>query len=662
MHIIGYTLLYLGLFISAFSLIAIVVGYKKKDNRWMESARGGILSLLLIAGSAGFLLFYILGTGQFQFKYVASYTNESLPMVYKLTAFWAGNEGSLLLWVILLCAATGMVIFSKLKTNPLIPYVSGVLLLNILFFFIVLVFTSNPFKVTGTIPDDGLGLNPMLQHPGMILHPLAIFLGYVSLTVPFSFAIASLALKRADGEWIQLTRKWILASWLFLTIGNLLGAWWAYQELGWGGYWAWDPVENSSFLPWLTVTALVHSVMMQERKKMLGLWNISLLFISYLLTFFGTFLVRTGIVTSVHAYTDLGIGNYFFTFLFLMTVLSLYLIITRYEIIKKETNPIETYFSKESSFLLNNLILAVAAFAVLWGTLYPLLSNFFTGTRVNVGEQYFTKVMAPIMLTLIVLMAVCPLIAWNKAHVKKFLKNMIWPLTAGLLSGCVLFAMGLRGVFAIIGLSCTVTMFATHVQEFISGIRARRKVKKENVFLSGWKLLMKNRHRYCGYLVHIGVAFLAIGIISSHAYSQEVLKTVHTGDSFSIGDYQLTFRGLTRFSENDKEIVAANMEIKYKGQNIGMIQPGQVSYKSWPQPIAKVDIKQYRFQDIYVVLSAWENANKATFQANLNPFVSWIWIGGIIMVLGTLFSLISRRGMHPRVYKVSAPRLVNTDE
>mgnify|MGYP001220143825 CR=1 FL=1 len=656
MHIIGYTLLCLGIFVSAFSLIANVIGYKKKDKRWLKSARGGILSLLLIAGSAGFLLFCLLGTGQFQFKYVASYTNESLPLVYKLTAFWAGNEGSLLLWVILLCITAGMVIFSNHIQNQLIPYVSCVLLLNILFFFIVIFFTSNPFEVTDTIPIDGLGLNPMLQHPGMIFHPLAIFLGYVCLTVPFSFAVASLAANRADGEWIQLTRRWILASWLFLTIGNLLGGWWAYQELGWGGYWAWDPVENSSFLPWLTMTALLHSVMIQERKGMLRLWNMSLIIISYLLTLFGTFLVRSGILTSVHAFSDSGIGNYFLAFLFLMTVLSLYLLITRYEIIKKEANPIESYFSKESSFLLNNLILVASAFAVFWGTLYPLLSEVFTGTRVNVGPPYFNKVMAPIMLALIVLMAACPLIAWKKAHVKKFLRNFTWPLAAGLLSSCILFAAGLRGILAIIGLSCTVTMFASHVQEFVNGIRARRKVKKENVLLSSWKLLMKNRRRYGGYIVHIGVAFLALGVISSHAYSQEVLKTVQTGDNFSIGDYQLTFKGLTEVIENDKGIVAADVEIAYKGKYLGMVQPEKVFYETWPEPTSEVAIKEHRFQDIYVVLSSWESLNKATFQVKLNPFVSWIWSGGIIMMIGTLFSLIGGTRINNRVYKFSSSK------
>lgn len=640
MYVIGNTALYLGIIISLYALIANIAGVRKENNRLLESARGSVLALVFLSSIASFLLLYILGTSQFQYKYVASYTSENLPLVYKLTAFWAGNAGSLLLWLFLLCVYTGLLVFSKKKRNPMIPYASSVLLLNILFFFLVIVTTSNPFEMTGIVPADGKGLNPMLQHPGMILHPVALYLGYVGLAVPFSFAISALMLKRMDAEWISLTRRWTLVAWLFLTLGNIIGGWWSYLELGWGGYWAWDPVENASFLPWLTVTAFLHSMMIQERKGMLKTWNLSLVILSYVLTLFGTFLVRSGILTSVHAFGEGKLGTYFLVFMAVMLVLSIYIVMTRYQLIKKETNLVNSYFSKEGSFLINNLILVAGAFAVFWGTMYPLISEVLTGTKVNVGPPYFIKVMAPIMLGLIILMAVCPVIAWQKATMKRFLKNMVWPLAAGVVTAIILVALGIKGAFAIIGLSCTVSMFVTHIQEFILGISARRKVTKENIFKAARNLMMKNQRRYGGYIVHIGIAVLAIGVISSHAYSSEILETVQAGKSFAIGEYELTFQSLSEHMEQGNGIVVADMDVKYKGKEIGKVQPKKVFYETWPEPSTEVALRTNWSQDLYVVLSSWENRDKATFQVKINPFVSWIWTGGGIMVIGIIITLI----------------------
>lgn len=643
MFVLGNTVLYLGVFISAYALIANIVGIKTKNNKWIESARGGILSLVLLSSVASFLLLYLLGTSQFQFKYVASYTSENLPLVYKLTAFWAGNAGSLLLWLLSLCIYTGILVFSKIKRNPMMPYSTSILLLNILFFFIVIVTTSNPFEMTDIIPTDGKGLNPMLQNPGMVLHPVTLYLGYVGLAIPFAFAIAALLMKRVDAEWIKVTRKWTLVAWLFLTLGNIIGGWWSYLELGWGGYWAWDPVENASFLPWLTVTALLHSVMIQERKGMLQTWNIFLVIISYLLTLFGTFLVRSGVITSVHAFGDTTIGKYFLTYMSFMLLLSIYVVMTRYHLIKKERNTIEAYLSKESSFLLNNLILVAGAFAVFWGTIYPLISEVLTGTKVNVGPPYFIKVMTPILLLLIIVMAICPLIAWQKATIKKTLQGLIWPLAAGLVTGTILSVTGIKGVFAIIGIFCTVVMFTTHIQEYVRSIQSRRKITKENVFTAMWKLVGKNQRRYGGYLVHIGIAILAIGVICSHAYSSEVIKTVETGENFKIGQYYIQFNGLSERVEKGNGIVIADMDVKYRGKSIGKIKPKKIYYETWPEPSTEVAIKANLYQDLYIVLSSWESKDKVTFQVKVNPFVSWIWAGGGIMVLGSLLALIGGR-------------------
>ncbi|MGM0903295.1 MAG: heme lyase CcmF/NrfE family subunit [Bacillota bacterium] len=649
MYLIGNITLYLGIAIAVYAIVANIVGIKKHDNKWIESARGGVLSLVFVSLLASFLLLYLLGTSQFQFEYVAAYTSLNLPMVYKLTAFWAGNAGSLLLWTVLLCIYAGILVYSKEKRNPLMPYVSIILLLNILFFFVVMVLGGNPFAMTEVIPTDGKGLNPMLQHPGMVLHPITLYLGYVGLAIPFAFAIGALILKRVDAEWIKLTRRWTITAWLFLTLGNIIGGWWAYLELGWGGYWAWDPVENASFLPWLTASAFLHSVMIQERKGMLKTWNISLIILSYILTLFGTFLVRSGVLTSVHAFGSGPLGTYFLIFMAFMMLLSIYIVTTRYQLIKKDSIPIETYFSKESSFLLNNLILVTGAFAVFWGSMYPLISEAVTGTKINVGPPYFNSVMAPILLLLILLMAVCPLIAWQKATVDRFMKNVIWPLAAGIVSAIILILMGVKGTFAIIGLASTVFMFATHVQEFVQGTRARMKATKENVLKAVYKLTRKNQRRYGGYIVHIGIAIIAIGVIASHAYSEEVLKTVETGESITIGNYELTFKGLSEVTKNGNGIVSADLETVYKGKNVGSIHPEKVFYETWPEPSTEVAIKTNFTEDLYVVLSSWENRDKVTLQVKVNPFVTWIWIGGIIMVIGTAFALIGGKPTSSRV-------------
>lgn len=640
MYLIGNIALILGIVISLYSLAANIIGIKRNDRKWLESARGGILSLAFVTSISAFLLFYILGTSQFQFKYVAAYTNNQLPLVYKLAAFWAGNAGSLLLWVFLLSIYAAVIVLNKKKQNNMIPYVSNILLLNMLFFYIVMIFNANPFEMTEMIPADGKGLNPMLQNPGMVIHPVTLYMGYVGLAVPFAYAIAALLMKKMDAGWIKLTRRWTLTAWLFLTIGNIVGGWWAYLELGWGGYWAWDPVENASFLPWLTVSAFLHSVMIQERKNMLRTWNISLIILSYILSLFGTFLVRSGILTSVHAFGDSNLGTYFLIFMGFMMIFAIYVVITRYQLIKKESRPIEAYFSKESSFLLNNFILVAAAFAVFFGTMYPLISETLTGTKVNVGAPYFNKVMAPIMLALLFLMAICPLISWQKAVFERFIKSTLAPLIVALLFAGLLAAMGVKGIYAIIGLTVTVFMFNVHLAEFWRGIKARRKATKEGFMKAAFQLTRKNQRRYGGYIVHIGIAVIAVGVISSNAYSEEMMKTVNQGESFIFGNYELTFNELTETQEKGNGIVAADIDVKYKGKSNGTIHPEKIFYGTWPEPSSEVAIKTNWKEDLYVVLSSWESKEKVTFVVKVNPFVSWIWAGGILMMIGTAIALI----------------------
>ncbi|WP_053367448.1 heme lyase CcmF/NrfE family subunit [Bacillus sp. FJAT-27245] len=641
MYIVGNASLILGILLSAYILAATAMGIRSQSQQWLGSARGGVFGVLLVSISASSLLLYFLAAGKYEYTYVASYTNESLPLIYKLSAFWAGNAGSLLFWTLLLSMYTAIIAFSK--NSKYTPYVLAVLSMNLLFFFGVLLGLANPFELSETIPADGNGLNPMLQNPGMVVHPVTLYLGYVGLAVPFAFAMASLMIKSMDSAWLRLTRKWTLASWMFLTAGNLIGAWWAYVELGWGGYWAWDPVENASFMPWLTVSALLHSVMIQERKNMLRKWNLFLVILSYGLTLFGTFLVRSGILTSVHAFADSSLGTYFFIFLSFMVLFAAYMVVSRYRLINNGSVPVTTYFSKENSFLLNNYILLAAAFAVFWGTIFPLVSETFLGVKINTGAPYFKQVMGPILLSLILLMAICPAIPWEKASLSRFLRQISLPLGLSVLFAVFLAGSGVNGLFAIIGISACVFMLATHAMEIILAVRARRKATSENAATALLKLFTKNRRRYGGYLVHIGVGVLAVGIISSQAYPLELIKTVNKGESFTIGSYELTFNSFNKVKKADRDIIFAEMGVAYKGEKLAPVHPEKIYYDNWAEPSTEVAVKSRWNEDLYVVLSSWETKNKITVLARVNPFVSWIWTGGYIMLAGILVALSGRR-------------------
>ncbi|WP_409270976.1 heme lyase CcmF/NrfE family subunit [Neobacillus sp. SCS-31] len=637
MYIVGNLSLILGIVLSAYTIAATVKGIRSQSLQWIGSARGGIFGVFLVSLSASGLLLYFLASGQYEYTYVASYTNESLPLIYKLSAFWAGNAGSLLFWTLLLSLYTGIIAFSK--KNNYTPYVLAVLAMNLLFFFVVLLALANPFEQSDTIPADGNGLNPMLQNPGMVVHPVTLYLGYVGLAVPFAFAMASLMIKRMDSAWLRLTRKWTLAAWMFLTAGNLIGAWWAYVELGWGGYWAWDPVENASFMPWLTVSALLHSVMIQERKNMLIKWNLFLVILSYGLTLFGTFLVRSGILTSVHAFADSSMGRYFFIFLSFMVLFAAYMVVSRNRLINNRSVPVTSYFSKENSFLLNNYILLGSAFAVFWGTIFPLVSETFLGSKINTGAPYFNKVMAPILLALILLMAVCPVIPWEKASLSRFLKQIRLPLGLSVLFSGFLAASGVNGLFPVIGISACMFMLATHAIEIIRAVRARRRATAENVAVALLKLFSKNRRRYGGYIVHIGIGVLAVGIISSQAYPLELIKTLNKGESFTIGSYELTFNSFNKVKKTDRDVIFTEMGVVYKGERLSPVHPEKIYYDNWAEPSTEVAVKSRWNEDLYVVLSSWETKNKITVLARVNPFISWIWTGGYIMLAGILIAL-----------------------
>ncbi len=639
MHIIGNLSIYLALALSVYALIIFILGIYKQDQRLVDSGKAATLAVFILTSIAMFLMLILLGTSQFQFEYVASYTSTDLPLVYKLAALWAGNSGSLLLWTFFLTMYTVMVAYSKkLKNNPMVPYISSILLGNTIFFYIILGFVTKPFGLLDFVPQEGRGLNPMLQDPGMILHPVTLYLGYVGFAVPFAFAITALILKTTDAFWLRMTRRWTIIAWCFLTLGNVIGGWWAYLELGWGGYWAWDPVENASFMPWLTATAYLHSVMIQERKGMLKVWNISLIILTYALTIFGTFLVRSGVLTSVHAFGDTNIGSYFLIFLALVVIFSLYVLMSRYHLLKQDNGQFESLLSKESSFLVNNLILVGGTFAVFWGTIFPLVSEAVRGYKVTVGIPFFNAVMSPILLGLIFVMAICPLIAWQRSTVKNLRDNFLVPAIISIVIAGLLVGLGMRAAYPILAYGLISFMLLTHLLEIYRGINARRKVTKEAYPIALYRLMVRNRRRYGGYIIHFGIGLMAIGIVGS-AFDQETMQTVPKGETIEIQDYVLTYEYLAQRREGVNDVVFANIHVQKGGKDIGYIQPERLFFANWEEPHTQVAVHSTLREDLYVVLSGWESDERATFVIKVNPLVQWVWIGSYVLVIGSIFAV-----------------------
>ncbi|WP_409270620.1 heme lyase CcmF/NrfE family subunit [Neobacillus sp. SCS-31] len=651
MYLFANATIYVGLALAVYALLVTTYGIAVKNQKLVNSGKGAVIGLFISTALAMASLFYLLATSQFQFEYVNDYTSSELPVIYKLTALWAGNSGSLLLWTFFLTLYIVMVVFSrKMKGNPMIPYIMSILLGNAVFFFLILSFVAKPFAILPEVPIEGKGLNPMLQNPGMIIHPVTLYLGYVGLAVPFAFAMAALILKNMDDFWIKMTRRWTIIAWLFLSLGNIFGGQWAYVELGWGGYWAWDPVENASFMPWLTATAFLHSVMIQERKNMLKVWNISLIIISYALTLFGTFLVRSGVLTSVHAFANSNLGLYFLIFMGVAVIGAMYVLMSRYNLIKRSAGEFNSFVSKESSFLINNLLLVGSAFAVFWGTIFPLVSEAVRGTKVTVGIPFFNAVQAPILLSMMFVMAVCPLLAWQRSSLKNLKKNFLIPAILAVAAMVLMVVLGIQKAWAVIGYGVIILLLITHYLEFYRGVKARRKMTRENVPVALYRLMTKNRRRYGGYIVHLGIAFIALGIIGSQNYDHETMKTIPIGGSMEIDDYRINYDKLDQKSEGVNDIVYADLTIFKNGKRLGSYEVEKVFYGNWDQPSSEVALISSVKEDLYIILSAWENDGRATFIVKVIPMMTWMWFGSFLIVIGSIFAVWNGRfqGVTPR--------------
>lgn len=623
--------------IAGYAAWAAFMGGKTRRVELIKSAERSTITLLVLSSILMAVLVTAFVTRDFSVEYVASYSSSTLPLFYTISAVWAGQAGSLLLWAWLLCLFAAIVVFqNRNKNREMIPYVLGVINFTAFFFFGLLVYSTNPFELLARPAIEGSGLNPMLQNPGMVIHPPLLYLGYVGFTVPFAFAIAALMTNRLGAQWIKTTRRWTLFSWIFLLLGILFGAKWAYVELGWGGYWAWDPVENASLLPLLTATAYLHSVIIQEKRGMLKVWNHVLIILTFLLTIFGTFITRSGLISSVHSFGLSNIGPMFLLFLGFVLIVSVSLVLKRWQQLKSK-NQMEALLSRESSFLFNNVILVGMAFSILLGTIFPLLSEMVTGDIITVGPPYFNQVNVPIGLALLALTGLCPLLAWRKSSIQRLQRNVIIPVSIGLLTAISVFVLEIRSFYPVISFAIIGFVLTTLLIEFYRGVAARRKRSRYNIVVALWDLITYNKRRYGGYIVHLGIVMIFVGITGSSALQKEKSFNLAVNESAQIGDYTLHYSGLVDQSTDHAQITAAEIQVEKEGEIIATMFPARQSYKNY-DTVTEVDIRQTLKEDLYIILTGWDEQKKVSLKAMVNPLVAWIWIGTIIMLLGTVIA------------------------
>jgi cytochrome c-type biogenesis protein CcmF len=665
MPALGTFLTFLAFVCSLLAMGALAWGIRQQDEKLLNVGRRSLHSVFFLIAGASAVLIYLLVTRDFSVKYVASYTSRDLPLVYTLVAFWAGHAGSLLFWQLVLAFYTVIVLRRYPENDGYTPVVAAVLAGVSTFFTLVLSFVSSPFETLDFVPQDGAGLNPMLQNMGMLLHPVTQYLGYVGFTIPYAFAMAALLLRRADDEWIRKTRTWTIISWMFLTAGIVWGGQWAYVELGWGGYWAWDPVENASFFPWLTATAFLHSVMIQERKGMLKVWNVSLIALTFFFVVFGTFLVRSGVLASVHDFAEGAVGRYFLAFLTLIALGSAYLILDRAPQLRGE-GAFEGLLAKESSFLVNNVLFLGLTFATFWGTIFPILSEAITGERVTVGPPFFNQVTAPLFLGMLVLMGICPLIAWRRASAERLLRSLILPAAVGLLGlGAALVLTGRVGVaFAY---AASLFIVAGILYDWFQEARVRRGYHPEEGLLrAAWRMMRIRPRKYGGYIVHLGVALMAIGIVASTAFKEETVLTLRPGETARFAGFELRYEGLEVEPQGDQTVVSATLLVYRDGRKgeaccVGSLydrfHPAKV-FHGEEQPHSEVAIAQAGlFDDLYAILAGFEEGGSeggyATFKMLYHPLVNLIWLGFYVMLVGGGFALWG--GLRPRRRPVPGP-------
>ena len=636
------------------ALVLCALGALKKRSDWATAGRRALYAAFAFVVLAVGALVTALFAHDFSLDYVARYSSRSLAGPYTVSALWGGMEGSLLFWTLLLTGFSALALRrAPLRDERLVAWAGAVLAGISVFFLGLLVLPANPFVRLAEIPFDGQGLNPLLQSPGMMIHPPLLYSGFVGFSIPFAFAIAALVSGRLDDPWFSATRRWTLFAWSALSVGIVLGGAWAYTELGWGGYWAWDPVENASFLPWLTATAFVHSVVIQEKRRMLKVWNISMILLTYVLAVFGTFLTRSGILSSIHTFTEGATGKWFLPFLGLMLLGGFATVAFRLNALRSE-NQLDSLLSRESAFLANNVLFLAACFTVLWGTIYPIIHEAFTGVRLSIGPPFFNRVFIPIALAIIALTGIGPLISWRRMSKGSFVRVVRIPLLVGALTVATLGVAGVRSVGALLAFGLAAFTGAVSIAEFVRGSRVHR--KREGL---AWpsaltRTLLRNRRRYGGYVVHLGVVLIVIGFAGA-AFKVERQSELQQGESMSVGDYTLTYAGIEQTETPEKEINSVSVEVTRGDELVTTLEPQRNFHIAQEQTQSEVAIRSTPVEDLYVVVAALDADGGVILRAFVNPLTWWIWVGAAVMAAG--MSVILSSGAPETVAKPAEARV-----
>ena len=607
-----------------------------------QQVRLGLGVAAAAATVAALALLGLLVTGDFRVEYVAAYTSRALPLVYKLSAFWAGQAGSLLLWLWLLTVYGFLVSMSR-RDESLAVRAAVLLAAVSVFFGLVTVAVTPPFATLAQPPADGNGLNPLLQNFGMAVHPVTLYLGYVGLAVPFAFALASLLAGRRTDEWVRRSRLWTLFSWMFLSIGILTGAQWAYVELGWGGYWGWDPVENASLLPWLTATAYLHSVMVQERRGSFRGWNFFLASLTFMLTVFGTFLTRSGVLSSVHAFSDRGIGTWFLVFMG-VCVAAIFAALSQRQGVLTDDPPASEkdarvgILSRETAILVTNFLFLASTFAVFWGTLFPLISKTFGRGEVVVDPGFYNRANLPVWFLVVALLSICPILAWKNTAGQDFLSRFRWPMAGAILAVVVGFATGIRGAITSAVLAAAGLTLGSVISEMVRAVSARRRSTGEPLLAAAYGAATRDRRKFGGLTVHLAVACLAVGISGAAMGTADQTANLTVGQSMQVGGYAITYNDLTMREKPNRTIVVADLTVKQGGRVLGTLQPQKAFFKNYEEPATEVAVMGSLARDIYAILGGWSEDKSATLRIIINPLIAFLWLGGYVLTAGALWA------------------------
>jgi cytochrome c-type biogenesis protein CcmF len=627
----------------AYAIAASVAGARRRSRRLVESGIGAFYFMAALMAVASAILIHAFVTGNYSIKYVQRYSDSALPLAYKVAAYWGGLDGSLMFWVSLLALFGVIAVYvNRERHRELIPYVVSVIAATEMFFIFLMVIHKNPFSTFLTTPPaDGQGLTPLLQNFYMAIHPPSLYVGFVAMTIPFAFGLAALITGHLDDAWLRSVRRWTMLGWLFLSFGLTLGMLWAYEELGWGGYWMWDPVENAGLLPWFTATAFLHSVMVQERRGMLRVWNVTLVIVTFFLTIFGTFMTRSGVVQSVHAFgEDRELAWLFTIFMIAILTFSFGLVIYRLPLLRSR-HELDSWVSREAAFLANNWILLFSAFFVLFATMFPTLSEAVTGERLTVAAPFFNKWMLPIGLILLTLTGTGPLLAWRKSTTSNLVYQLKWPVVTAVVTAVGLYLLGVRVWSSGICFALCAMVLGTIVQEFVRGAQVRRRATGTDIVTALIGLVGRSKRRYGGYIVHVGIVLIFLGF-AGEGFKQEAQALLKPGEQVTVGPFSIRHDALRVTTDSQKQMVTGHVSVFDGGKPVGSLEPAKWYFsKREEEPTTEVAIRRSLSEDLYVVLAGYDaSAQTATYTVTINPLVNWIWFGFGVMALGTGLALL----------------------